>query len=55
MDKLVDQAVEFVFDQCRPMTKHTQIDFLEDVIARLEGMSEALRDEIEHDQQSSVR
>jgi polyhydroxyalkanoate synthesis regulator phasin len=51
MDKKVDEAVDAVESMCAPgfMTKQEAVDFLEDVIARLESDVDALREQIEKD------
>lgn len=51
MDELVDKAVDEVEAHCTPdkMSKQQAMDFLEDVIARLESSVEALREEIDND------
>jgi hypothetical protein len=51
MDKLVTEAIEAVEAMCTPdrMSKTDAIDFLEDVVARLESSIEALRDETAED------
>jgi hypothetical protein len=53
MDKKVDEAVDAVESMCAPgfMTRQDAVDFLEDVIARLEADVDALREQIEKDQQ----
>lgn len=51
MDELVDKAVEAVEAMCAPAMmpdKKEALDFLEDVIARLESSADALREEIEN-------
>lgn len=52
MDKRVDEAVELVEGMCAPgvMTKQEAVDFLEDVLARLESSVEALREEIDNEE-----
>lgn len=50
-DDLVDRAVEAVEKLCEPgkMSKAEAVDFLEDVISRLESSVEALKEEIENE------
>jgi prefoldin subunit 5 len=54
MRKRVDEAVGAVYAMCAPgfMTTNDAIDFLEDVLARLEARIEVLRNEIEEDDPS---
>lgn len=47
-EKLVNQAVEMVENLCGPdkMSKEDAVDFLEDVIGRLENSIEAIKEEL---------
>jgi hypothetical protein len=54
MDRLVDEACAKVDEMCTPtlMTKSQAIDFLEDVVVRLEDSLDALRDEYANEEEA---
>jgi len=52
MDKQIVEAADDVLELCMPekMSKQEALDFLEGVIERLESSAEALREEIQNDE-----